>query len=486
MPSETHKQDLASQIRKSQLTDATGSGHSFLPLDQLERLITKESVKAELRRLCYFFPDTSSAKYAVRYAKRVFAILVNIGEPDAAKSLFSEGITDEHLPLHYHEGNDQKLLQSWKENKSFSTFSMWHPSKVHIFYDHQWKMLAPVLDDSRSHNKLHSQCPLPFTVMDSNKHDEAAIVTKCELPRAHYRGHRPYEEVRHLAVKVLDMKAAFEQERDNLNKLKEHNHLIRHLGTYERGQTYFIVFPWADGGSLDTFWKDQDSRTRDNALAIWSLRQMLGIAEALRLMHEKNIRHGDIKPDNILLYRFLDVERLVVADVGISRQHLQATVHRNKGTTTRATTPCYEAPETSGNPNEPRMRRYDMWSLGCVFLEFVVWLLHDMQTIESFYAARKEDMDSRFFAIQELGVRRIHRQVSNVIRQLRQDSRCQEGTAFDALIDLIENGLLRVEANERCEAEELVRRLSKIVCLAEKARSTLLDGLTSPGPLTFP
>ncbi len=55
----------------------------------------------------------------------------------------------------------------------------------------------------------------------------------------------------------------------------------------------------------------------------------------------------------------------------------------------------YEPPEAEVGQNEPRSRRYDVWSMGCIYLEFAIWLLRgenglqrfrrDLQSVGKFY-----------------------------------------------------------------------------------------------------
>ena len=96
----------------------------------------------------------------------------------------------------------------------------------------------------------------------------------------------------------------------------QHKHLIRLVATSQRGPNYYVMFPWADGGNLMEFWKREDSQ-RDQKLILWSLRRMIGLVDALKALHSKNCRHGDLKPKNVL--HFKNGEGiLVIADVGVS------------------------------------------------------------------------------------------------------------------------------------------------------------------------
>jgi serine/threonine protein kinase len=88
-------------------------------------------------------------------------------------------------------------------------------------------------------------------------------------------------------------------------------------------------------------------------------------------------RHGDITPTNILWYHDSDTFEqslnglLKIADFG------QAEINsKNSKTRPRdvANTLTYRPPECDAQPSIIR-QSYDIWSLGCVYLEFISWLL---------------------------------------------------------------------------------------------------------------
>jgi serine/threonine protein kinase len=215
------------------------------------------------------------------------------------------------------------------------------------------------------------------------------------------------------------------------------------------------------------------------------LQELLGIADALRALHRTNYRHGDLKPDNILHFKrgnpFCEGSKdvLVIADFGVSKIHKQDTDMRNGGTNTRATTASYEAPEVEGEQTVPRSRRYDMWSLGCILLEYVVWLLYGQSAINlfskvrkvknpgaSFYERREDEEGSPDF--------RINPAVVEVMRALREDPRCQGSTAIGDLVALVPKHLLQLEAEKRSTAENWWRELGILVSKSKEEESYLL------------
>jgi hypothetical protein len=131
-----------------------------------------------------------------------------------------------------------------------------------------------------------------------------------------------------------------------------------------------------------------------------------------------------------------------------------------------------------------------MWSIGCIFLEFTLWLLHDMEAVDSFEKARDAPDFEFYRRIKDTSPSHtsppIHPRVTQAIERLRKDPRCTGDTIFVALVELIAERLLRVEVEERAFADELVETLRTIVHRAEKDPSRLLNIVPPPDKLRFP
>lgn len=274
--------------------------------------------------------------------------------------------------------------------------------------------------------------------------------------------------------KLRSNSEAFEQEKDNLKKLEDLNHLhmIRHYATCELDNSYYVIFPWADGGNLSEYWRFEDHRSRTPGLALWMLRQMLGLAEALDALHSRRCRHGDLKPENILRFNSTTEPILVIGDVGVSRFHKQDTFMRKDQTTTSATTPSYQAPEVYGDPKSPRSRKYDMWSLGCIFLEFIIWFLWDYDAIIAFQEKRVASDKYSYFYKQKGDRLDVHPIVTDAISSLLEDSRVKTDTAFGHLLALIRDDLLQVDVDRRSKADDFVAKLK--MC-AERVKASELS-----------
>jgi serine/threonine protein kinase len=244
---------------------------------------------------------------------------------------------------------------------------------------------------------------------------------------------------------------------DSLEMIRDlnHPHLIRAIAYYKKGNKHCVIFPWAERGTLREFWKKSPPKL-DRRYLEWVFKQFCGLAGAIERLHhsQKATRHGDLKPENILCFAgngsnsSRDECTLVIADVGLSKCHDKLTEHRRDATKTHSGTIMYEPPETELQPKQPRSRRYDVWSLGCIYLEFVVWLLYGASDLDRFRSdLTSSGSNTRFYVLDEdSGTRkktsRLNGAVTKWVDWIKKDPRCAENTAIRFLIDLVVNKLL--------------------------------------------
>ncbi|KAK4246022.1 kinase-like domain-containing protein [Corynascus novoguineensis] len=218
-----------------------------------------------------------------------------------------------------------------------------------------------------------------------------------------------------------------------LKKLNKFNcsHLVKLILTMEvcvnpNESKFFLVFPLADC-NLTQFWNTNFPHPKGAntaAYARWVAQQCYGLADALGKLHDTRQHqvegpqkeadgsqggssdpsygiHGDIKPDNLLWYRnWVDSASqapqdiwgslgvIQLADFGITRLHhtdTKSNVDKIRGTKT------YAPPEVEWAVSG-FSRSFDIWSLGCVFLELVCWLVQGgsgtKNPVEAFHQRR--------------------------------------------------------------------------------------------------
>lgn len=235
----------------------------------------------------------------------------------------------------------------------------------------------------------------------------------------------------------------YEPEIEAAMRLLTHPHLMKALMAYGRDGKHSIIFPWAQGGNLRDAWVVLERRRRlskDGKLLLWVLTELRGLAWALETLHRKNWRHGDLKPENILCFESSDEDKpftLKLADMGLAKFHKDNTQHRRQGTTTTWATWRYEPPESLSTMKQPRSRRADVWSFGCIVVEFLVWYLYGRNELDLFGGAF-----TAFCSVTSNETLVIDPVVCHWIDRMRQDPRCGPDTALGYLLKILRTRLL--------------------------------------------
>jgi serine/threonine protein kinase len=279
----------------------------------------------------------------------------------------------------------------------------------------------------------------------------------------------------------------------------EHAHLVKLLATFRWKGKYYLMFPYARS-NLREYWQRTPLPDFSELTIIWFLDQCKALASALHYVHEyqtthpyplldqgtsggnsaggreddrKYGRHGDIKPENILWFAqeesrsAEDKGHLVIADFGLTDLHKRAT--RSDVPAGHITgSPTYEPPELI--LHWTISRAYDIWSLGCVYLEFVTWLVRGSEVLDRFPEARgklKDKMDDdTFFTIlgdEVPGAPReaiVREGVREWIERLREQPR---SSAFVLdFLDLVSNHMLVVDPTSRIKCALLNMKLREM------------------------
>jgi serine/threonine protein kinase len=126
----------------------------------------------------------------------------------------------------------------------------------------------------------------------------------------------------------------------------------------------------------------------DTSMIRWISKQIVGIAGALHTIHEppsnslitpqtnKYGRHGDLKPENILWYDSPSDAGgiLVIADLGLSKLNSIRT-RSNEAIEDLHATARYRPPECDIEGGKVS-RAYDVWTFGCLLLEWLCWAMN--------------------------------------------------------------------------------------------------------------
>lgn len=197
--------------------------------------------------------------------------------------------------------------------------------------------------------------------------------------------------------------AAFKSEFRAYQKMHKHDKITPLLAAFRHKQRFCLVFPWAHGGNLEEFWA---SHTMDEQYSVeWVMRESLELADGLATLHgftgsgnignstfasSAALLHADIKPTNILCFQIEGKQTLSLklADFGLSRE---VNPDSKLDSNSLLQTKTYRAPEQ--DVEQEVSLKSDVWSLGCLFLEFITWCLVGSQGVAMFSKQREREYD---------------------------------------------------------------------------------------------
>lgn len=484
--------------------------HFFIPVDAIDRLICQEAIHDELSSLFGIDSELMNSVSCIRKDyQNVFGILTLIKKGHLISSFLQDKIKDTELPIRLQPASrDDTFFEIPKLESAtgrilyvFEALTRWETDK---FRQVQWLMIAPVFETSKNdipHLELCDNVILPFIEDYSKDAREGGFssVWAVRMHPAHQQLIKTQTEQEPLfAVKKLSSKSEelFSREVEMLKTLGKwkHKHILTLLATYRFKGHFHMIFLYAKH-DLRSLWRTVEDPWQSPQYVVWAQKQMRGLAAGLYTIHENRAspvdlsdqrngtsprelddvdgscdhkwgRHGDIKAVNILCFAddtsaLSTPGVLQIGDFGLGRFHSRQS--RSLVMPGLFCTPTYAAPEVA--LGQRITRKYDMWSLGCLFLEFCTWLLEGPVGLDAFADSRRfVEADGfwtdAFYLIRppEGGKGRTAHVKYAVIRwieRLQGNTRCSE--SIKILLALIRDHLLVVDFQQRVSAQELVR-----------------------------
>ncbi|KAI8623224.1 kinase-like domain-containing protein [Xylariaceae sp. FL1651] len=538
MPS-TEEFSLKDNLEIAMVTAYPDDKQAFLPLGQLSAICHRNAVRHELvltfgedwpdidRFTNYVCGSPDLSRGAENTSRKIFAILVLIGQVRRIEPFAKEGIKDRHLPFRKSPSDsttdDYILLRRTtldKYNpKPMTCFDTWSQVEKRKFYQEQWSLLSPYFarasDGSVALYELDEQAIIPRTSIGVEKQGSFAPlenlggyskVTQVVLHPDHHAF-----EARKFAIKELfdADETPFVNEFRNLKKVETRKHLLPVFTAYRQGGRYSFIFPWADGGSLTDLWKtepqllkekvlvtDQDDNDayRSKIVILWIASQLSGLTGkfGLGFLHDTKFLeapqptlavperekrygiHGDLKPGNILYFTQghdqdgWGLGLFKISDFGITGFHSALT--RSRQPPTGPHSPTYRAPEY-GMLEAYLSRKYDIWGLGCVLLQFLTWFISGPEALEQFNQVRFAEEDEvnpqfaedKFFCITQpedpSGSRTFKHSVQFQINKLQ--GIVKRGNYLHDCLELIKSRMLQLDDSKRADCKEVHELLEK-------------------------
>ena len=379
----------------------------FIPYQSLYKLMSRDFVKKVIDS-CDFpaFRKKEIVEVVMKGARRILAIFVILRQ----ENLFLQFIATDYSQF---VDLDRKLPLSrtdLSEVLKSATVAL-------EFYNTQWTFIPPEFSYSAIHRSLDADTILPF-MGDAACLGEGGfgVITEVNLPQTLCQnvGERSEEFISARSESHQDLRtrclvrkefklitteenqSAYEREESNLHVLcrLKHPHIIPIISSYRfRGRTNFL-FPRASGGNLHDLLRNKD-RPPELVSDERFLFAVCGLCSAIATVHSFSINelnlymigcHHDVKPRNILV----EGGKLILADFGLASLKLANESSRSDFVAGSA---WYLAPECEDVEDEFEKhtisRPSDIWSLGCILLEILTYLLKGSNGVAEFQRRRK-------------------------------------------------------------------------------------------------
>ncbi|KAF6801018.1 protein kinase [Colletotrichum sojae] len=538
-PSVLEGLELAEELRQERVDHPHEERGYFIPIDSLKKVITHDSVIDELQRpresgnqamedsLCKDIAEFVCDKHEIQpkpgektkgekkytSGRKLFAILVLIDKSRMIQRFIAEKLTDKDLPFKIVTTRGvSRLFRKDSPDSHIKSFDGWKTFEIESFETYQYYLLSPFFSSS-NHYHFETKTLLPFTESDERYHSDEQIGGYGAV----FRNDNPYYAVKRL---ISHDEFAFRREVDTLKRFsnRPHDNLIRLLATYEHANSHYLIFPWADG-NLRQFWERNPEPKLDRYVAFWMARQCHGLVIGLSKIHNyqsksstsdsTNLtasnasprgkpygRHSDMKPENVLWfkdpYSTEDISGILkISDFGFTQFNSKMSRSRIPNRH-MPQTPTYRPPECD-LPQDEISQSYDMWTLGCLYLEFAVWLLKGFHAVnETFPDDRQHDnkntqypdvIEDTFFNLDETGAY-LKPSVVKWINDLHADENC---TAYlHDLLDLTLESLLNPSPRKRAKCLDVVKKLAAMEKKYEEDETYCLEGIPTPAEATPP
>jgi serine/threonine protein kinase len=233
----------------------------------------------------------------------------------------------------------------------------------------------------------------------------------------------------------------YENELRALKRVGDHDHLIKIRATYtDRKYLAMLLEPVADR-NLKEFMEYTNELTLDGKT---QLRTYFGcLVHTIAFLHNLQVLHKDIKPENILLKD----GHLVLTDFGTAFDWSNREQSMTRSNAADARTPRYQSPEVASAGEFHRAS--DIWSLGVVFLEMVTIL-------------RGQSLADMDIFLHDRGIRRtaIHDDMDALMKWCETLRTLQNGPVIDCEPLAWIKDMLNLQHAKRPSAADLCERIA--------------------------
>ena len=285
-----------------------------------------------------------------------------------------------------------------------------------------------------------------------------------------------------------------------------HPNITLHLASWRQGGRFYMLFPCAES-NLQTHLLDQSAPELKKEFVLFLLTQLRDLAEAVEHIHNLNLGdsiqkpenvthnlgsnlrvgttrkyrhtgfHYDLKPDNILIFQRDKKADPIwrISDFGTAQINEIVLSGSQQPTGTRRVEESTQGDPEWGGPDFAYQRwtsrPYDIWSLGCIYLQVLLWTfgyggqhLRDFQ-IQRLHTSESQGNQSAAFWYEDRNAKlKLKPAVVTKLKDLQ--SCCQNRGVFDDLVTLTAS-LLTIVPKERPAASGVRSALSALLIQAE-------------------
>ncbi|KAF3052407.1 hypothetical protein E8E11_001850 [Didymella keratinophila] len=475
----------------SHMTTVTfrGEEQTFLPRPNFDLVTSEAVIRSCVSRdgnLCLGHQEQNDFVHKIcTEGRKMFATCVYGELPlTCVKTLFESGLTDAKFPFREEDCPLQKYKRRFKacflENQK-----LFNSAYLDLNSEQEWdgRVAKPVgLDERRS------------SLLGQGAFGDVYKIWIHPDQRSFSSG---ADKHGFFAMKVTQHEGTREVSFHRAMADLSHDHLLKCLASFTFSSQYYMVYEKADCDVEKLMAMNNDPRKLVDLRPGDLAQQLFGLADALNLIHNQgqtdckrtsNLlapRHAvqktgyvhDIKPENLLVFVFEDDNRkkkywFRLSDFSCAKvvDVLSSVAGKNRHsyrTVSKSGTPSYRAPEATATGKTSRP--YDVWSLGCVYLELLVWFLDGYAALKDFRDRRECQVtpggreDEGFYYMPAGSDRFKLRDL--VVEMIVSVSRRCEGPLKD-IAQLLPQ-LFEIDPRKRLTAQQLVRKLKHIDSGAE-------------------
>ncbi|KAH6639406.1 kinase-like domain-containing protein [Boeremia exigua] len=451
-----------------------GEPQRFLRKAALDEVTSKETILLVTSDDEDVFLDEDGlerfADQVVKFGRQMFATCVQGSLPMTCLQLLLEnGLTDTDMPLTEDNFPGSKKTKRRFVGSFIPNQALFSTAYFHLDSFQDLTGLTKPIDHDES------------TLIGKGAFGAVYTVQIHEEHRAFASGNTKDE----FAMKVTQQKGTRELPYHQAMASLSHPHLVKCHASFTFASYYHMIFEKADGNLEELMQTHRDAPILRSLTPDYLAQQLAGTINAVSVIHtqlppddgasqlgvpkldiQKSGYLHDIKPDNILVFRYRQAVWFRLADFSCAKvvDYVASVsgLHRQSWKSTgKSGTPIYRPPEstTEGKTSRP----YDIWSLGCVLIEALVWYTEGYAALDTFRTSRTRMVkprgieDQGFYYIDENGKGHLREQVVDRLKTI--PLRC-EGH-LRTIANVIPQ-MLEINPRDRPTAEQLVNRLKVI------------------------